>query len=306
MPEHQDGRSVVVTIQRSNVNHSADIDHDLARRAWRLIALTAVMLVSAIAESASAQGEISGRVMVSDSSRSPIQGAEVSIRKLGSTSTSDSSGRFRLSNVPRGQHVVITRAVGFRAESSTVTIESDEMVSWDVVLTRATGTVLPERVVEASGEPTPAKLVEFSERQRAGVGHFVTREQLAKAEGGVRQTGDVISLVPGVRVRRGGSKIWIASGRTFSVGKCAFCRITVDSLLPSDVAAGARPACFMDVYVDGAMVFDSTKPQFGLFDVNTVPPEHVAGIEVYSSAAQIPAKYNRTSGGCGVVLIWTR
>ena len=285
----------------------ADLDalNSNGRLAFVGLVATAALLAG-LAGRASAQGEITGRVVTSDSGRPAVQGADVSIKRLGKSAVSDSSGRFRLKDVPPGQHVVVVRVIGFRAESSTVTIDFDEVASWDVALTRAAGTVLPERIVEGAGERPPAKLVEFSERQKAGVGHFVTREQLAKAEGGVRQTGDVISLVPGVRVRRGGSKIWIASGRTFSVGKCAFCRITVDSLLPSDVAAGARPACFMDVYIDGAMVFDSTKPQFGLFDVNTVPPEHIAGIEVYSSAAQIPAKYNRTSGGCGVVLIWTR
>jgi hypothetical protein len=62
----------------------------------------------------------------------------------------------------------------------------------------------------------------------------------------------------------------------------------------------------MDVYVDGAMVFDSRNPGYGLFDVNSVPPEHIAGIEVYTSGVQVPAKYNRTGGGCGVLLIWTR
>jgi hypothetical protein len=77
-------------------------------------------------------------------------------------------------------------------------------------------------------------------------------------------------------------------------------------LLDSDFAAGARPACFLDVYLDGAMVFDSRTPEHGLFDVNTVPPDHIAGIEVYTSAAQIPAQYNRTGSGCGVMLIWTR
>jgi hypothetical protein len=62
----------------------------------------------------------------------------------------------------------------------------------------------------------------------------------------------------------------------------------------------------MDVYLDGRLVFDSTHPENGLFDVNALQPAYLAGIEVYSSAAQVPAKYNRTSGGCGVLLIWTR
>jgi hypothetical protein len=80
----------------------------------------------------------------------------------------------------------------------------------------------------------------------------------------------------------------------------------VTALNRADIAAGARPACFMDVYLNGAMIYDSRHPENGLFDVNSVPPEHIAGIEVYTSAAQIPAKYNRTGAGCGVLLIWTR
>ena len=177
-------------------------------------------------------------------------------------------------------------------------------MSSEVVLTRASGgTVLPERVVTATGTAPPAKLVEFTERQKFGTGHFINRDQLAKAEGGLRQTGDVISLVPGVIVRRGSNKIWVASGRTRSLG-CAFCKGM--ALNRADEAAGARPACFLDVYLDGALVFDSRNPSYGLFDVNSVQPEHIAGIEVYTGAAQIPAKYNRTGGGCGVLLIWTR
>jgi hypothetical protein len=62
----------------------------------------------------------------------------------------------------------------------------------------------------------------------------------------------------------------------------------------------------MYVYLDGALVYDSKHPENGLFDVNTIPPEHIAGIEIFSSAAQVPAKFNRTGGGCGVLLIWTR
>jgi hypothetical protein len=252
-----------------------------------------------------AQGEISGRVVAADGGRPPVQGAEASIAKLGRRALSDSSGRYRLKEIPPGTHTVVLRAIGFRSESSLVTVDFDEVVSWDVVLTRATGTVLPERVITAPEARTPAKLVEFTERREAGVGHFVTREQLAKAEGGLRQTGDVISLIPGVRVRRGSNKIWIASGRTPSTG-CAFCAMRVEQLNAVDVAAGARPACFMDVYIDGALVFDSRHPENGLFDVNTVQPEHISGIEVYTSAAQVPAKYNRTGNGCGVLLLWTR
>lgn len=219
---------------------------------------------------------------------------------------SDSAGRFRLRNVPPGAHLVVLRGAGFRAESSTVSIESDETVSLDVALTRSTGTMLPERVVTAAAEErVPAHLVEFVERRKMGTGHFLTREQMAKAEGGLRRTGDVIATVPGVNARRGSNRIWIASGRATSTG-CAFCTMSVAALNRADVAAGARPACFMDVYLNGALVFDSRHPGNGLFDVNSIPPEQIGGIEVYASTAQVPAKYNRTGTSCGVLLIWTR
>ena len=272
--------------------------------------LVAAMLLPLIAQTASAQGEVSGRVVAADSSRRPVQGAEASIAKLGRTVLSDSSGRFRLKDLPPGAHTVLLRAIGFKSESSLVAIEFDEVVSWNVSLTRTTGTVLPGRVVTA-GAPAPAKLVEFMERRETGVGNFITREQLAKAEGGLRQTGDVISQVPGVRIRRGGNKIWVASSRTTTSTKCVFCSDSIDNtdasaLNAADFAAGARPACYMDVYVDGVLVYDSRTPANGLFDVNTVAPETIAGIEVYSSALQVPVKYARTGAGCGVLLIWTR
>lgn len=269
-------------------------------------AFVAILALLPMSRGALAQGEISGRVVVADSGRPPVPGAEASIAKLGRRVLSDSSGRYRLKEIPPGTHTVVLRAIGFRSESSLVTIDFDEVVSWDRALTRATGTVLPERVVLAPEVRTTAKLVEFTERRKTGVGHFIDRDQLAKAGGGMRQTGDIISQVPGIRVRRGQSKVWVASIRTTKSAKCVFCAASANDLDKADFAAGARPACYMDVYVDGAMVFDARHPENGLFDVNTVSPEHIAGIEVYTSTAQIPAKYNRTGGGCGVLLIWTR
>jgi hypothetical protein len=279
------------------------------------LAIAALVFV-AVPQPVLAQGEITGRVTAADSARPPVAGVEASIAKLGRTVLSDSTGRFRLKDVPPGEHMVVMRAVGFRAESSKVFIDRDEVVSWDVVLNRAEGAVLPERVVTAPEERVPTKLLEFMDRQKLGTGRFITREQLARAEGGRRLTGDVISTVSGVLAKRGTNKIWIASGRAAYVDNCEPETLAKRALPDpkcdgrrlnySDFIAGARPACFMDVYLDGNMVFNSMKVENGLFDVNTVPPEHIAGIEVYSSTAQVPAKYNRTGGVCGVLLIWTR
>ena len=267
---------------------------------------TAFLAVSfTLTSRAMAQGEVSGRVLAADSSRGPVQGAEAAIAKLGRRALSDSSGRFRLKDVPPGEYRLIVRAIGFESESSLVYIDRDEVISSQFLLRRGTSVALPERVVTAEGERAPAKLFEFTERRKAGTGHFIDRTQLAKAEGGVRQTGDLISMVPGVTVKRGSNRIWVASGRAVGV-RCAFCTMSPSQLNQADLAAGARPACFMDVYLDGAMVYNSLHPENGLFNVNSIQPEMIAAIEVYTSAAQIPAKYNRTASGCGVLLIWTK
>jgi hypothetical protein len=266
-------------------------------------AIRVVGVATALPALAGAQGEISGRVTTSDSARLAVARAEAVIGRIQRAAVTDSSGRFRMKDVPTGVHTLVIRAIGFRAESSVVEIQRDDVVSLDIRLEFSDATKLPERVVTAPEERVAAKLVEFTERQKAGIGHFIDRKQLEHAEGGMRLTGDLLSTIPGVRVRRSGSKIWIASGRTPTAG-CAFC--TSIKLDRADSAAGAKPACYMDVYLDGALVFDSSKPHHGLFDVNTVRPEQIAGMEVYTGPAQTPIKYNRTAAGCGVLLIWTR
>jgi hypothetical protein len=73
----------------------------------------------------------------------------------------------------------------------------------------------------------------------------------------------------------------------------------------TDAAAGAPTACYLDVYYNGVLVYDSSR-KMPLFNVNSLLPSDVEGIEVYTGAGQMPVQYNKTSGGCGVMLIWSR
>jgi hypothetical protein len=75
---------------------------------------------------------------------------------------------------------------------------------------------------------------------------------------------------------------------------------------PFDVAAGAPLACYLDVYLDGAAVYSSSARGTALFNLNSIEANEIEAIEVYTGVAQIPTQYNKTSGGCGVMLIWTR
>jgi hypothetical protein len=162
-------------------------------------------------------------------------------------------------------------------------------------------------VTEASRPITRGKLVDYDRRKAAGIGHFLDRELFAKDEGR-RLTEIIAANVPGVSVYRGtGSKAWLATTRKSSSAKCAFCKTTRNEMLDDfDIASGAPLACYVDVYLDGAMIYNASARKTPLFNLNSMSASEIEAIEIYSSAAQTPAQYNKTSGGCGVMLIWTR
>jgi len=267
---------------------------------------TTGLLLVAWASRGAAQAELQGKVLA-DSGRRAVVNAEIAIQVLDLRTVSDSVGRYRLQRVPRGTHTVVTRAVGFRPDTAVTTFDGDETLISDIVL-RAALTTLPTVAVRETSKPvTRGKMAAYEERKSFGVGHFIDRELFAKDEN--RRLSDVLaSNVPGLSIYRGSSSTsWAASGRTKSSAKCAFCRVTRQEMLDAaDIAAGAPLACYLDVYLDGAQIYNAAARGTPLFNLNSIQPAEIEAIEVYTSASQIPAQYNKTSGGCGVMLIWTR
>ena len=246
--------------------------------------IAGAVLVSANA--ASAQGSISGRVLA-DSTRAPVAGAEIFLRGTTRVVTTDSAGKYSLRDLPRGVITLITRAVGFTPDSLRAEVFDDESVSRDVILKRSVTTLGEVRVREAAPALVPAKLMAFEERRKAVAGgHFLDSTVIVKWEN--RKAGDLLSTVSGVDIQRQQGAAYLTGSRATQSMRSG----------PS-----ARPVpCFMDVYLDGTPVALTNT----MFDINSISLVHVAAIEVYSSAANIPPQYNRTSSGCGVVLLWTK
>lgn len=124
-------------------------------------------------------------------------------------------------------------------------------------------------------------IAEFEERRVAGFGHFITRKHLEQRENS--RTADVLMRIPGLKMVRGGS------GRSY---------------VATTRVSNGRRSCYSNVYLDGAIVYTSGRGE--PFDVNQIGPNQIEAIEYYSSAAQIPARFNRTDAACGVLVIWTR
>ena len=234
-----------------------------------------------------AQSSLAGRVL-SDSVRAPISNAEVVILRLGRSAITDSAGRYTLHGLEAGTYQVITRALGYQPDSSLVDIGPNESMSRDVHLRPAA--IALERVrVETEGVAPSAKISIFEERRkRSPGGKFLDAKEIQKWEG--RRTGDMFATIPGVDLHRAGMKSYATGSRA------------IPPLTPS---SRGEP-CYMDVYLDGALIYSKAAAGAQPFDLNSIPASHLAAVEVYSSAANIPPELNRTSKGCGVIALWTK
>lgn len=238
----------------------------------------------------SAGGVLAGVVLRMDTSAAPIIGAEVAIRALGVSATTDSAGAFVLANIPRGDHTVEVRALGHAPATHPFSWTAGERHTHSFRLAPALPAVLSPVAVTAS------RLRGFEERRALGRGHFLTEHVFAKNPS--KRVADVLARVPGLRIVRGASgAAYVANSRG---------NITM---------RGANPACYAHAYVDDMPVFNSAAERFrssttrepqGLFDVNTLASREIIGVEYYAGGASIPPHYNRTGSACGVLLIWTR
>lgn len=293
-------------------------------RTTRAVIAGALALLAFAAERSGAQGDsarpptpgrIRGRV-VEDSTGAPIVGAQVVLAKTSRSTRTDSTGRYEFAGLAPETTLVMVRAPGFLDDSTSVAVRNRLVVNLELRLAYERVNVqrrmvepqpLPRATVEAAAPEARGRMDEFNHRRQMGIGRFIDREQLAKWEN--RKTGDLFGTVGGVQVKTGGMKNWISNGRA-NDASCVFCRNPNMFAIvnEADFSAGARPACYMDVWLDGVRMYQfGFNPPQPLFDVNSLSPYSLEGVEIYVGTAQIPSKYNsQFSSGCGVVLFWTR
>ena len=257
----------------------------------------AALPVAALPIAAGAQqpAALKGRVLVDADGRA-VAGADI---RVGAAliATSDSLGRFLVASIPPGKQEVSIRRVGYAPIRAIFTFAVADTIEGEFRLVPAATTTLPG--VEVRGlQPEKLKLKAFEARRAAGFGNFLTEEQIDR--GGRALTSDVMRQMPGPQIIKSPNSFaaWVSTGR----GSMA----TVWSPGNFDQRRGARQdACYATVYVDGIAVF-SALPGEGLFDVNSLPPSTIGGIEFYASSAVIPSELPQKRGTCGVLAIWTR
>ena len=224
--------------------------------------------------SLSAQAVLTGTIRA-DSSGTPLAGVEVLLVGSSLRTVTDPRGRYSFGALPRGQRLMLFRSVGFHPVRETVVIGERDTVWVNAMLIPATVRLDPIEVRAQPDLPRGLGIEAFEERRRLGFGEFFDSLEIRRFEN--HTVADFLSRVGGSARRAG------------PAGEQCHAAIYIDGIYRGGGGAPTGPAA---------------RPQPNLKD--EVDMVHLAAIEVYRSAAQVPPEYGGATGACGVILLWTR
>ncbi len=245
-----------------------------------------------------AAGQATLRGIVRAEKGAPIAGADVLLRPSGLVGRTAEDGRFSIGNIPAGDYVLIVRAVGYQPLEGEAEIRGKDTVEVTFELKRSVQ-VLESVHVEAPGpKPVVAKMVEFEERRKVGLGRFLTRVELERREHSALS--DVLRMVAGMKLVRRPSECGDGyAGATGRGGQIKWETWMTCSGYPMS------PACFMTIYVDGIRLWIWGQEEVPDLD-KLLTVITLEGIEIYRGPSETPIAYQSTGSACGAILLWTR
>jgi hypothetical protein len=214
---------------------------------------------------------VSGRV--TDLQGRPLSGASVTVDGAASTTNAMSDGSYTLRELPAGTQALVVRKLGFAPTRVAVDLSNRRPWHADVKMRPAPPT-LPTVVVEGKRDKG-LREVGFSTRQKAGLGHYITEDQIADRQ--PMQMTDIFTTMPGIHVDYSSGYPVLTSSRD-AMGGC------------------------VSYVIDGIPQQMPDPHDFNDF----MHPDEVSAIEVYSPS-EAPAQF-QTGGNssCEVIVIWTK
>lgn len=224
------------------------------------------------------RGPISVFGIVTEGGGAPVAGARISIDGLDGTVLSAEDGRFEISGLASGEHVVSVRQIGFEPQAREVRVATGEPARVSFVLAQVP--VELAEVVTLAARSSFEITSGFGERRRRGPGAFFDRVDLERRK--PHKLTDVLHSVPGFRV------------------ETTLTRWGYQTTPRMERASSGSVGCQLDYYVNG---HEYTPTSMGID--NDVPAGQVEAIEVYKPS-ETPAQFHGKRSRCGVVVIWTR
>jgi hypothetical protein len=206
------------------------------------------------------------------------QGAPVAFVKVtaipGSQTSTDTAGRFAVSGRTEAIRLAVRR-LGYHPIDSTIVLAAADSVL-RLVLQPLPISIKEMSVVasQVEGLARTGFYVRLKDRERgANSGWFITPEDI-EARRPLRASHLLGGMVPGVRLQN------------------------VPGVGPHPVSTDG---CVMDIYLDGMRMTMDRGGVDALINVTSV-----AGVEIYTRASSVPARFQAINSTCGVVAIWTR
>ena len=223
---------------------------------------------------------------VADPAGNAVFGAEVSLMEGDSAVRhvrTDSSGRFQLLDMTAAKLALRVRRLGFEQQTVEVQVTKAGRTASVLVVLEPNSARLDTVVVDddsPSDRPNP-RLVAFNGRAATNsFGHYVTEKMLTKLR--PQYASEALRTVSGVIVRP-------SVGRIGNIVRLRGCGIRGSS------SERVGPLIWVDgVRLPGAEIDEVTAGM------------DIAGMEVYSSFAGVPAQYLDRTAVCGTILVWTK
>lgn len=198
---------------------------------------------------------------------------------LGAASTrTDSLGRFRIVALRRDTLTLSVRRLGFTPVNTLLSgpeLRGDTLL----VLLDASAQMLESVEVGATDLRSALGFGSFEDRRAAGLGVFVTREDIVKR--------NTLRLSDVMRGQRGVHLVRLSNG-SYGVRFAAF--------------AGRERNCAPEIWIDGQRARG--------MEIDDIPANTVEAIELYRSTATTPFQFTAAAGTistrCGTIVIWSR
>jgi hypothetical protein len=211
----------------------------------------------------------SGRLtgVVKDRQGTPLADIQLALDGAAEPVITDVSGRFAFPDAPLGSRMLYVRAIGYQPIGQLVEVRADANEPLEIPF---------DKIVQLEGVKVTEKVkvrldrAEFELRKRAGFGRVIDSTALARfpnLRAAMQQT-------PGIIVTQ-------RQGRA-----------------STEFDIFGRVGCRAFVYLDGTIT--------NLDEVNALPLENLAAVEVFTNVAFAPARYQPLGDNCAVILFWTR
>lgn len=213
---------------------------------------------------------LTGRV-VSAMTGGPLADARVVLTGSGYGAITDSTGEFRIGDIPAGQDTVKVELIGFASASAPLHLQPAATTRATFLLSR-TVLEVAELNVTVEGNPLREPLREFKRRRAMGNGHFITPEMIERQD--PDHASDLLRRVPGLDVE------------PFQPGNRTAIRVVRSAL-------NCRP----DLYLNGNL--------WPGHHIDELQKEQILAMEVYRGSAEMPLRFMQGRSQCGAIVIWT-